>query len=196
MPILAKLRQWAYRQADFTLVVRPLDDFEPRYVKRWNTFEISQIAPEDIKLSDDPYVKQYQSWLDSRLHKGDVGFWARKEGTTVGFTGLTFGPFNEGGLPVEPAEGECILTGIDVFPPYRRTPAAGILLEAALIYAKQHGFKGVRSGINLQNAASLNIAKHLGFLEVGRVRVRCLFSRYVLPPKALPVPMQNGTVTP
>jgi GNAT superfamily N-acetyltransferase len=173
---IARLFKVIYYRRTIVITAFPLRDFEPRYRGLGGHQEVIRVTSEQLPTLSSPFLDPFTDWMKQWVERGDMCFVALIGGEVAGFIDLMTQSFRDSeGLQIEVAEGECLVRNLQVFPHYRSGAAAGILHDVAFSYARDQGIDRIIGPIDRTNIPSLNIAKHVGFREIERVRCGRIF---------------------
>jgi GNAT superfamily N-acetyltransferase len=183
-----KLRYWieryGYYDNMFSIAALQLAEFKPRYAARTGAFELLEIAPGNLpafgpRLSEVVERLQRHALLQRWLDEGDTCFLALKDGDVLGYmTLMRVRYFDDWGLAVDLAPGQCKIRDVFVAPQYRRTVVGGLLHDAVLQYAQRKGFETILGSVNRRNRPSLRNCMLNGYREMRRVRCRRIFRSF------------------
>jgi GNAT superfamily N-acetyltransferase len=184
-----KLRYWieryGYYDNVFSIAALQLAEFKPRYAGRSGAYELMEIVPGPPLPVFGPRLGEVierleryhllQSWLD----EGDTCFLALKDGDVLGYmTLMQVRYFDDWGLTVDLAPGQCKIRDVFVAPQYRRTVVGGLLHDAVLQCAQRRGFHTILGSVNRRNRPSLRNCMLNGYREMRRVRCRRIFRSF------------------
>jgi GNAT superfamily N-acetyltransferase len=181
-----RLRYWneryGYYDNVFSIAALQLAEFKPRYAGRTGAYELLEIAPGPTLPAFGPglgeVIERLQRYdlLRQWLDEGDTCFLALKGGDVLGYmTLMRVRYFDDWGLTVDLAPGQCKIRDVFVAPQYRRTVVGGLLHDAVLQYAQRNGFQTILGSVNRRNRPSLRNCMLNGYREMRRVRCRRFF---------------------
>lgn len=170
-----------------TWLALDLDQLQPRYTLR-------QRGPR-VELLGESNAAAFQHFRDELPHKAgtrildDVelpGFrcFLAMQGGKVGgvmLLGTTDYHYQEPKIYARIPEGDACVYGIWIPPDRQRKMIAGPLVETALLYYKERGFRRVTGFTNRTNHASLRVTARFGFQEKNAVRFHHVLSIQLRP---------------
>jgi len=184
--IVPRWRRNVFARKLVSIFALQIADYHWKYKRRRGFCEVEEIDLEALAACRDENIEPLRANLEKWVGRGDLLFFAIKDGVVLGLIDLMRVDFRDReGLYMPIGEGEAKMRDIQVFPAYRRTPALGVIHEVALETAIERGihtiYGAVAMGKKVENEKTrgghkaLRSSKHLGYKEVRRTVCYRLF---------------------
>lgn len=162
-----------YDSTEMVYVERTLQDVTPRYGLKGG-FAIEEITLADVEAVKYPFLADKLALARDVFAEGCRMFVGHLAGEPAGWmlVGQRCRVITERvRYQVEVGEKDIVNFDIFIFPPYRKSKAAGALKEAVMLKLRDEGYHRMLGAIDVTNRPSLSLARHFGFHEVKRVRI-------------------------